>query len=91
MHNLSLENKKTLLGSFLVIIVCFTKKAIEEKRITKTIEAYFFYQVGILKDKNGKKFTGLELVSMFKNNAGVERHTLFLELNLMWFCFYQYQ
>ena len=56
-----------------------TKKAIKENRITKTIEAYFFYQVGILKDKNGKKFTGLELVSMFKNNAGVKKHTLWDE------------
>ena len=63
----------------LIPAISATKKAIEEKRITKTIEAYFFYQVGILKDKNGKKFTGLELVSMFKNNAGVERHTLWSE------------
>jgi hypothetical protein len=56
-----------------------TKKAIKEKRIHKTIESCFFFQLGLLKDKNGKEFTGSELVSMFKNNAGVKRHALWSE------------
>ena len=56
-----------------------TKKAIEEKRIIQAIETCFFYQVGILKDKNGKKFTGSELVSMFKKNVGIKKHTLWNE------------
>jgi hypothetical protein len=55
------------------------KKTIEEKRIIKTIEACFYYQIGNLTDKNGKKFTNLELVSMFKENAGVKRHDLWNE------------
>ncbi|CAC9435749.1 hypothetical protein [uncultured Gammaproteobacteria bacterium] len=56
-----------------------TKKAIKEERIHKTIESCFFFQLGLLKDKNGKGFTGSELVSMFKNNAGVKRYALWSE------------
>ncbi|CAC9448620.1 hypothetical protein BSPLISOX_1387 [uncultured Gammaproteobacteria bacterium] len=76
------ERHKSLLKipvEVLIPAINATKKTIEEKRIIKTIEACFYYQIGNLTDKNGKKFTNLELVSMFKENAGVKRHDLWNE------------
>jgi plasmid replication initiation protein len=59
------ERHKSLLKipvEVLIPAINATKKTIEEKRIIKTIEACFYYQIGNLTDKNGKKFTNLELV-----------------------------
>jgi hypothetical protein len=79
------ERHKSLLKipvEVLIPAINATKKTIEEKRIIKTIEACFYYQIGNLTDKNGKKFTNLELVSMFKENAGVKRFLIVIYVSL---------
>lgn len=75
------EKLKSLLKipvEILIQAIGATQKA-KKRGFKKSLEACFFYQVGISTDSNNNKLTPLELVQMFKENAGIRRTDLWTE------------
>lgn len=62
----------------LIQAISATQKA-KDNGFKKSMEACFFYQVGILKDNNDNKLTPSKLVSMFKENTGIKKVDLWNE------------